>query len=338
MRTGLSVPVEVINRGLAKVRLAGGNPRIIMDALGLKPEVLADPNGHVAHYLYARFWEAAAVVTHDPFYGIHVGETHDMRTLGLVGYIFIASRTLGEALRNLLRFHRIHREGTIFDLTCHGDGGIEFEIRNLLDPPQDSRQYMEAVTAKAVSACRQIMGPQWSPITIHFGHARPPNTAEHERFFRCPICFSSNKNAVTLKKSDMELNNPLSDPVLLQILLNSAEVALASTEGPSSLTQSLQTFIATRLAGKPPTLRDAARELGMSSRTLQRRLAIQGRTYREVVQTVRRNLAINLMTATAYTLIDVAYMAGYSELSAFQTAFRRWTGETPRQYRENHAA
>jgi AraC-like DNA-binding protein len=188
-----------------------------------------------------------------------------------------------------------------------------------------------------VAACRQITQPHWTPLAVTFVHACPPITSEHERFFGCPIYFASTKNAVTIRKSDMELFNPKSDPMLLQILLELAETALARIATPSDLTQNVQTLVASRLEGGPPKLRDTARELGLSARTLQRRLSDEGRTYREVVEAVRRNLAITLLTATAHTPTDVAYMTGYSELPAFQTAFRRWTGKTPRQYRQNRA-
>ncbi|MDA0748427.1 MAG: helix-turn-helix domain-containing protein [bacterium] len=150
---------------------------------------------------------------------------------------------------------------------------------------------------------------------------------------RCPVYFESDRDALLVSTETLHTPNQLGDASISKFFDTHLEAELSKIEDDASLDQRVRIQISQALSEGVPAISDVASHLSMSGRTLQRRLADRGYSYQTLVDESRRQLAKRLLQQTDYSLVEVAFMTGFSEQSAFTRAFRRWEGQTPRSFR-----
>jgi AraC-like DNA-binding protein len=188
---------------------------------------------------------------------------------------------------------------------------------------------VESAAVVGLRIVQQLAGASWRPQRVVFGHPRPRDTAEHARIFDCPVSFGGDEHLrLEFDAGDLERPVPGADRSLLPIVEQHLDKLLERLSG-ASLVQDVRTALAEMLCDGSPNLRAVAKRLGMSVRTLQRRLEEHDVVFRDLVQEVRRELAERYLAERDANLTEVAFLLGYSELSSFDRAFRRWTGSTP---------
>jgi AraC-like DNA-binding protein len=197
-----------------------------------------------------------------------------------------------------------------------------------------ARQFSESVIAFQVPAIRAAVDEAWAPIEVRFPHRRPKSIAALEEALRCPIRFGAPVLEIEIARDDLALPARRSDPALHQLLKRLAleQRGRLPTLAPR-IEDRVRAFLLEELARQEATLESAAAWLGMSVRTLQRRLDEQGTSYAAVLDTTRRELATQLLCDEASTLQDVAIQVGLQNVRSFHRAFQRWTRETPGQFR-----
>jgi AraC-like DNA-binding protein len=184
-----------------------------------------------------------------------------------------------------------------------------------------------------VRIVRELTGATGAIRSVMFAHPAPADDSEHRAFFRCPVAFGRGENRIEFERS--LLGQPLKggDEALLSVLDEQAQRFLrehpAKTDGLSRVREQVRIAV----ESGQPSLERVAEALRASPRTLQRKLAEKGTTFHRVVDQVREDLARDHITNSRLTLGEVAYLLGFSELSAFSRAFKRWTGLSPARYR-----
>jgi AraC-like DNA-binding protein len=168
---------------------------------------------------------------------------------------------------------------------------------------------------------------------VYFKHAAPATLEHHEAYFGCPVHFGTDRDALLVSTEALRTPNKLGDPGLSRFFETHLETEVEAFGDAMPLARQVRDYVAPRLSEDVPAVSDVAWHLGMSTRTLQRRLAEQGLAYRALVDEARRQLAKRLLQQTTFSLIDVAFMTGFAGQSAFTRAFKRWVGQTPRSYR-----
>jgi AraC-like DNA-binding protein len=161
--------------------------------------------------------------------------------------------------------------------------------------------------------------------------------AEHSRVFRCPVRFGCAANELVVENDFIERLVPLADARLYRILKQHVERILAELPGDDDWLSAVRNAIAAAMLEGDPKRMRVARRLAISTRTLERRLNEHGVVYRQLVDDTRRVFAMEYLNDRNQSLTEIAFLLGYSEVSAFHRAFRRWTGSTPSEYRERHA-
>ena len=169
-------------------------------------------------------------------------------------------------------------------------------------------------------------------------HSQPDHIDDLEEFFRCRPVFECRANRLHYPKSCLALPNPASDPSLLEALEFFLSDRIKVREFEEGLLDKVKHFIAISLSDGTPDISAVAKILGMSSRTLQRRLSDEDAVFTDLVDCTRHKIAVDYVCYGKYSLTEVALMLGYSELSAFSRAFRRWEGRSPQQLREEAQA
>ncbi len=304
----------------------------LLQTIGLDREALDDPALRIPYADMMMLSEHAARMTADSAFGLHVGERVDHREYGLVGWALISSSTLGEALRNLVRYLPIWTNGGTFSLDV--DGAVaHFRWQYSHASLPESRHDCEMSMATLAELRQLSGGDAWSPREVWFQHAKPKDTSEHTRIFRAPVRFSMPSNALLLDRRSLDVPLRTAQPDLHRTVTTAADQLLPDASGEASMSQSVLSFIRQNLSSGCCDMKSAARQLGVSRRTLQRKLRGESSSYRDLVQQARQDLSQYFLLDTPATATATAYALGYSEPSVFHRAFHKWNGKSPGAYR-----
>jgi AraC-like DNA-binding protein len=197
------------------------------------------------------------------------------------------------------------------------------------------RQSNEHEMTIAINTLRMMVGSQWAPKEVQFAHEAPEQTSEHLRIFHAPVSFGCETNAIVIDRHFVEREVPAADQRLYQILKRYLDHVLGEMPREDCLLASVRRATAETMRDGDLKLARVARQMAMSTRTLQRQLKERGVDFKHLADDTRRRFAVNYLKDRKNTLTEVAFLLGYSELSAFNRAFKRWTGSTPLDYRRS---
>jgi AraC-like DNA-binding protein len=326
----------------ALLRLAasvGASPERLLAAAGVSAADLVDPERPIEIETVMRIADAAAHELRDDCFGLHTGALVDFRVLGALTYAVFNAATVGTALRNFERYARCHFDGPRIALTVDGrQARVAFIVDVSDDVPRRQHAEMAAVMGVRIM-CRLIGLPGWRPRRVLFAHDRPTDVSEHERILGAPLLFRQPIHvAVVFDAADLDRPVAGADRRLLPIVERHLDGLVQSADGKSAWFDEVRATIATSICDGYPKIGTIARRFGVSVRTLQRRLDEHGVVFKDLVESVRRELSLRYVADGRTRLTDVAFLLGYSELSAFGRAFRRWTGSTPLTMRKSLAS
>jgi AraC-like DNA-binding protein len=304
----------------------------VLKEVGLTRVQVSDPDERIPFHKHTALMEVAARLTGDRCFGMRLGMTIHPKQAGALGFMALSSTTLGDALRNFARYLHVLTEGAELEIELRGDHAALIGL--IVDPrASDKLQAREFGIAGLLSICRAITGEEVTPRCVEFRHGKPRDTSEHERTFGAPVRFGRERNALVLRREVLELPIETADSALLKALTRCSREAVGEREPARDLAHRVRELVASRLPAGDPAMDGVARELGMSARTLARRLEEVGASYRELVEDLRHRLARRYLREEQMRMGQIAYMLGYSDVTAFNHAFRRWTGSAPSEYR-----
>src|SRR5882724_615685 len=311
---------------------AGGNPDQILRELGLERTALTNPEAFISTSILVRFLERAAQATADDCLGLHFGEHYNPKNIGPLIYVALNSPTIGAGFENVERYLKVHNEAAKWFTTTEGGRAyIRYELADL--GIEDTRQYNEASMTIALSTLRMMAGSDWTPQEVQFAHPPPHRTSEHVRIFTAPVLFGCATNAFVIEREFLDRQVPAADPRLYRILKQYLDRVLDEMPREDELLASVRRAFAESMRDGDPTLARVARKLAVSPRTLQRQLKEYGIEFKKLAEDTRGRFALTYLRDSKHTLTEVAFLVGYSDVSAFNRAFKRWTGKTPLHYR-----
>lgn len=311
----------------------GGDPDGIFGNAGLDPAASADPTRNIKLSAYCRLFETAARITGNDNIGLWFGQQFQPVELGLLGYVSIHSPTMQAALGNLVGLFPFHQQGTEMSLSRTRDL-LSLNYRIFDSRIVNRRQDAELSLGMFCNIFRHCYGPGWTPEEIHFEHPKPADWQEHEQAFGAPAFFGQRANAIVFRDQGLDRPMRTSDPRLLMILRRCLKTVGIQPGTPRTMAEQIKDHLLKELPDGCPNLEDTSEALGVPAWTIQRRLADMGLTFKELVEDTRRQLAEAYLKQPHLPLTEIAFLLGYSELSAFSRAFHRWTGLSPREYRQ----
>lgn len=311
----------------------GATASSLYQAAALDATKLASPDHRIPFAQLVSLYELAAQMTNDDAFGLHVGETVDATAFDVLGYSVINSANLGEALARVTRYHCIWTDGAA--VTLRHDGAHAVLVYTYLDPSiKEHRHDTEMTFSAVITLARAVTGIDWNPESVSFQHEKPADLSELERIFRGPISFGAAANEFVMDASVLGLSIRKADARLCAVLDQHAETLLSRYPYHDDLLGKARMIIRTQLSGGSPAIEDTAHKLGMSPRTLQRKLQEHQTSHQQLVDDLRKDLALRYLSEPRMAIGEVAYVLGFSESSAFHRAFKRWTGQTPSEYRQ----
>ena len=308
----------------------GYDPVPFLRARGIDSETLLDPDATVPMSACVGLLDEGARATRDDNLGLHVAQGAELGSFDVHFYAMVSSPTLGAAFERVCRYQRLIHETSQVRLEKSGDRAVlSHRLAGGLAAP---RQTAELLLAAWVRAGRVATGTSWSPAEVRFAHRAPRDSREHERFFGAPLRFAAGENALVLPAALFDLPCRRTDPSLLALLDRYAADRLG---GPNAATfaDRARAALSEDLQSGNVTAQGLAARLKVSVRTLHRSLAAEGTSYRRLLDQLRLDIAERHLTDDRMSVAEVAFLLGFSELSAFHRAFKRWTGRTPVTFR-----
>jgi AraC-like DNA-binding protein len=310
----------------------GTNADILLRKAGLSPRHIEDPNAPLEVQRQIKFLNLVAEALNDDLLGFHLSQHFDLRTVGLLHYVLASSDTLNEAIQRAARYSSVVNEGIRL---IHREGkeiGLTFEyvgVSRHLD-----RHQIEFWTAGLMRGFRQLTNRHLTADRVSFVHRRIA-TSELRSFYGCELRFGADADETTFPLSIRKMRVVSADPYLNKLLIKYCEEALAHREtNRSPFGTSVENTIAVLLPHGKAQMSEVARKLGMSRRTLQRRLASEGLTFTGILHALRSDLSKRHLADQDLSISKIAWLLGYNEASAFSTAYKRWTGTAPRAIRQ----
>jgi len=300
---------------------------------GISRGQLSQDNIGVSAASQYRFLELAAAEANDSLLGLHVAAEIDIRAIGILFYLTGSSRTVSEALENLARYSRTTNEALVVEISQQKDEVI-LAIRQVQEFDEVHRQFFELLVLWFIRMLHKETNRDFTLLRVTFTHARNTDLREVHRLLRCPVDFAQAVDSWVLPQRVMDLPIVSEDSQLLQILTAHADDLLAERHSATGL----QSMVANQLASLLPSGESraavVARQLGMSPRSFTRHLAEEGTTFGEILDRLRQRLAARYLTDDRMSVQQIAWLLGYSEVGAFNHAYKRWTGTTPTRTRK----
>lgn len=323
-------------RGLLEFAVRkGADRRALAARAGLDPDALADQDRRIPFPAYVALMRAAKDLTGDPALALHYGEQVDIAEVSIVGLIGLAAETMLEALGQLNRYVPLIVE------TVNGGSGERFQLVRdrralwLVDARLDAEAFpelTESAFAQLVSGPRRIGAPPFVQA-VEFSHADPGYRAEYERIFQAPVTFGAARNAMRIAPGWVEHRVERLPRYVFGVLTGRADELMESLANETSTRGRVEVRLLLRLHTGEAAAEEVARDLGMSRQTLYRRLRAEGTTFEQVLDELRRRLALGYLRGGKVSVGETAYLLGFSDPAAFSRAFKRWTGMNPSEAR-----
>ena len=251
---------------------------------------------------------------------------------GAFGLAFKSAPNLLGSYARVERFGKVVT--SIANFRVEGSGNSVFmEVIQGQHPRLGLKMTNALALAAAMSLSREVSDNDFSPIAVHFMGDRPQDDDMYHAHFRCPIHFNADRDALEITTTQARQANRLSDDGMSRFFEEHLDNQLRQINATSDLERRILDQIGEALSEGVPTLAEVAGGIGMSSRTLQRRLSVEGLAYKDLVTDARKSLSEQLLRRTDYALAEVAFLTGFSDQSTFTRAFKRWHGLTPAHYR-----
>jgi AraC-like DNA-binding protein len=307
------------------------DPDSVLRRARFPARLLADPRARVPLDASRRLWEAARSATRDEAFGIIASRFVTPSTFQALGYAVLSSETLSEAFARVERYARFVSDAADVRFVREGHRS-RLTIGVLPGTPALAPEAVEAMLALMLRVAREMRGPGVRPIEVSLRREAPRDTKPFETFFGVPVRFGAPLDSMVLRADDLDAKLATADAATAKANELVVEQAMGSNQ-PSYSAQ-VRAEIATRLPSGEPSIREIARALRTSTRTLQRRLAEEERCFHEVLAETRTTLAERYL-GEGRPVTEVAFLLGFGDASAFSRAFRRWTGTPPSRWRSD---
>ena len=323
---------------LAMIRTAemrGVQTADLLANAGLTRAGLEDPDLRLPAPTVLAIWDSLRERTGDPALQLVAPGSLPWGAYRVIDFLVEASATVGDGVQRFVRFFQLITQAAT--LTIESDR----EEYRLVLAGGDSRpvppMYVDYVFAALTTRIRMHIRKDLRVDRVEFRQSEPPTRARYEEVFKAPIQFGAVNDRLCFSRAEWEAPTDNADEALVLLLEEHARIlAQRVSQNVAAFTAEVERAI----AAAPPgggSVEQVARALNMSVRTLQRRLIESGTTFREVAETVRSQLAVGYLADSKVSIAEVAFMLGFSDQTAFNRAFRRWTGETPGRWRRRRA-
>ncbi|MBK9259286.1 MAG: AraC family transcriptional regulator [Polyangiaceae bacterium] len=321
------------------LRSAGHDTALLFAESGIDPTSLFDSSATVPYPQLLDVWRRAEERCGDPNVGLRALERLDISMLERVPHetewvvlqVFAVSASLGEALTRFARYFPVTFYGS--EIVVERAGNLVYVRHRVVGMPSIPRSFSEFILGLIARIIHELTTRPVKPREIRFAHAAPASLVEGNRILPIPPTYAANENAIVLDAMDLSVAMSCPNAALLTSLERHAEERLASLPPLESFVDQIRALIAAELEDGNPNASHIADALQISVRTLSRKLSELGTSHKALLDDVRASLARRYLLDERRAVNETARLLGFSEVSAFHRAFRRWYGRSPTDFR-----
>lgn len=331
--SGASVSCKVIRAALLVAQGAGLDIPALLLRYGVTPDQVADPDTRFPHDLWLGLWRDVDASGQGAF-GLRAAKALPPNHFDVIDYVMAAQSDLREGLGRFERYFAIVSTGVKHTLVEEGQNA-RLERRYAPGAHTSIGHPAEFAFACVLLRTRKMTGTELRPLEVRFAHARPTDDREARELFDCPLHFDAPFSSMLFDRASLDLPMSRPEPQLAIILERHGDALLASLPAPASddIRSRAKEAIIEGLKLCRTSVPEIAKRLGMSERTLQRRLGDLGTSQAKLLDEARSELALRYLSEPSFSIPEVAFLLGFADVSTFHRAFRRWTNRTPAEHR-----
>jgi AraC-like DNA-binding protein len=314
------------------LRQRGIDATEVVSSVGIAPGDLSDPECRVSIYDFNELMRLCVELTGDEAIGLYCAEAMQPQALHGLGLGWLASDTVYDGLRRLVRFSKLVSSVAELHLE-EQDDLVNLHLQRVMEPENYVYAGRDFGISMVARMCALNLGQYLTPVRIEIERPAPKEPDRWESMLGTHVIFESERSCMSWSRADIEHQIITGDPALARVNDEQAE-ALINSYINDSLSRQVVDKIVQRLPDGPPGQDRIAGDLCMSSRTLQRKLKEEGANFSELLQDCRMQLAKKYLRQGKKSVVETSYTLGFAEPSTFSRAFKRWTGQTPAQYRD----
>ena len=328
VRIGITTVIPELLRSL------GADPVEVLAEVGVEPQLFTDPSNVMSLAARGRLFSHCVARTGCKHFGLLIGQTGRLSSLGLLGFLVQHSPNVEAALRSLVRFSHLVVRGAGANLAVHGNFAfLGYEIHQ--PGVEATDQAGDGAMAMFFNVMRKLCGPEWKLVEVWFAHRRPEDVEPYRRFFGAPLRFDAEQYAIVFSAAWLSHRLPDDDPELRRLLREQIDAIEARHQ--EDFPEQVRSVLRTALVTGHGKADQVAALFSMHSRTVNRRLRDFGTNFQALVDEVRFETARQMLENSTLEVSQIAATLDYADASAFARAFRRWSGATPGVWRAKRA-
>lgn len=311
---------------------AGIDTNAVYFHIGFNPESLNRPELRTPNDGQIGFWQAVEAVTQDVEIGLHLAPHIPTYRGDVFEYLFLSSPTFREGCTRAMRYSRLFSDAFMGQLSEASDfARLTLALTPLNHPVL--RHTEICFTYGLIEFCKSVTDGAFKPECISLRTAAPKNPAEYQKLFGCRVEFGSDESAVYFDRALLDRPSAHSEPELLRVHEELASRQLVKLES-RDVVDEVKRVLARTLESQSCNLETVAKQLARTPRRLRQELTRAGTSFNQVLADFRFHMARRLLADTDEPIDHIVYLTGFSEVSTFYRAFRRWAGKTPVEYRK----
>ncbi len=311
---------------------AGLDADLIFERCGIDTTNFSDTKHRISHEKLLHMWEVAGELSNDPDFALHLAAEVPMAPFNAAGYLAMTSKNLRETLSSLQKYIKIFTDdGSVTVIENDELTRVSIDLSGGFPP---NRQHTDFWQVYFYRNFNSTIGWDVPLAEVGFRHKKPADTQAYEEIFNCKITFGQKENYVLFPSVYLDYQTINSDSAMHKVHEMQAIQHLHALTEVGILNKVKRTIFES-LPAKDIELKHVAKLLNLTPRTVQRNLASEGTTFKQLVDEARKDYTLVEMRNTEFSVSEVAFRLGYRDLSSFYRAFKRWTGTTPVEYRES---
>lgn len=307
----------------------------ICEKTGFDVSALNDNDARIGAIQFEKIWNIIAKECNEKNFGLNLGKSmKDLPLNHIVFSVMLNTDSVIHALKKYVIYHNLMSD-IVNPVITEVDNYIYFSLKTSYSQFHKERHYKEFIFSMVITVFKYLSSNKVLPVSLFFSHKKPGVKALNDDLFCCPVFYNRKSNRIVFNKKDLEIPINLSDPQLLPFLEMMAEKKLEQVGNKETWTVRVKKEILDAISQEAGTLlEDMCKSLGIGKRTLQAKLKEEGFTFQQLYNELRKEQAMVMLKNKKFSIIDIAFFLGFSEQSAFNHAFKRWTDLSPGEFRK----
>ena len=323
-----------IKKQVEYLQSLGIDPEGLFRKAGIDPKDIQDPEKTFSLDNFISVLDYAMEQTGDPYYGLRMGQ--EPHIAGTIGMMCASCKNLKEAYIQGCKYFSVQGNfATIEFIDDNQYPGIRYTIAQswILKSPETARQELEAMFSFLVSILKVNSNHALEPFRINFDTKKPSDVREYEDVFGIVPHFEQKENVILFRGKDLMIPMKAFNPETFELLRSHIDSQFKRFSGDTLISEKVRSILLSSLRYRFPDINTVASKLNMSPRTLQRQLNNEQTSFKILLQDTRFDLAKHLLKQKSFTISEISYMLGYSDLGNFSRSFKKYTGTSPQDYR-----